>query len=62
MHLTKGLESVFDRRRKAKPVQLTVKGNSLEDSLGRFIDGNNDGKPGGNRAVVITKTGVTVTS
>src|SRR5207248_1693725 len=35
----------------SKPVQLQVNGQppgGLEDSLGRLIDGNHDGHPGGN--------------
>ena len=45
----------------SKPVQLTIEGSGstgLQDSLGRFIDGNNDGQAGGSRVVVITKKGV----
>ena len=45
-----------------KPVQLTIAGDRLQDSLGRFIDGNDDGQSGGNRVVVITKKAVTITS
>ena len=49
----------------SKPVQLTVEGtgpSGLRDSLGRFIDGNDDSQAGGNRVVIITRKGVTVSS
>jgi trimeric autotransporter adhesin len=40
------------------PVQLTIKG-TLQDSLGRLIDGDKNGQPGGNVVAVIRKTLVT---
>ncbi len=46
----------------SKPVQLTISGSRLQDSLGRFLDGNDDGQAGGNRVVVISKKAVTITS
>jgi hypothetical protein len=39
-----------------RPIQLTVNGNSLLDTLGRLLDGNNDNQPGGN-AVALFKPG-----
>ncbi len=42
----------------SKPVELTVK--SMRDSLGRLIDGNDDGQPGGNAVAVLMKSGVTI--
>jgi plastocyanin len=47
----------------AKPVQLLISGGppvGLQDSLGRFIDGDRNGQPGGNEVAVISKTGVTI--
>lgn len=40
----------------SKPVQLTINGtppSGLQDSLGRFIDGNHDGEPGSSAVVVL---------
>ena len=45
----------------AKPVQLQVSGvppTGLEDTFGRFIDGNDDGQPGGNAVAVLRNSGV----
>ncbi len=42
----------------AKPVQLRINGtlpSGLEDSLGRLIDGNQDGSPGGNAVTVLRR-------
>jgi hypothetical protein len=42
----------------AKPVQLQVNGglpSGLDDTLGRLIDGNHDGQPGGNAVVVLQR-------
>jgi hypothetical protein len=47
----------------AKPVQLTVNGQSptgLQDSDGRLIDGNHDGVAGGNGVAVLRARGATV--
>jgi hypothetical protein len=40
----------------SKPVELRVNGlapSGLEDSIGRLIDGDHDGQPGGNAMVVL---------
>ena len=45
----------------SKAVELVVQGvapNGLQDSAGRFIDGNHDGVAGGNATAVIKKPGV----
>jgi hypothetical protein len=47
----------------AKPVQLFVDGlppSGLQDSLGRLIDGDHDGRPGGNAVAVLTRSGVSL--
>jgi hypothetical protein len=31
--------------------------SALHDSLGRLIDGNNDGQPGGNAVVILSNRG-----
>ena len=44
-----------------KAVELVVQGlapNGLQDTTGRFIDGNHDGVAGGNATAVIKKPGV----
>jgi len=41
---------------RSKPVQLTINGtppSGLQDSFGRFIDGNRDGQPGSNAVAVL---------
>jgi hypothetical protein len=46
-----------------KPIQLRVAGLSplgLTDMLGRLIDGNHDGQPGGDAVINITKKSVTI--
>src|SRR5262249_22650884 len=46
-----------------KAVQLRVSGAAaagLHDSLGRLIDGDRDGQPGGNALAVISRTGVSL--
>jgi hypothetical protein len=46
-----------------KPVQLQVNGlppSGLQDSAGRYIDGDHNGTPGGNAVAVITKHGATI--
>ena len=46
-----------------KPVQLMVFGSGpsgLHDSLGRLIDGNDDGQAGGNAVAILAKHGVTI--
>jgi hypothetical protein len=46
-----------------KPVQLQVNGlppSGLQDSTGRYIDGDHNGTAGGNAIAVIAKRGVTV--
>jgi hypothetical protein len=45
------------------PVQLVVFGTGptgLQDSHGRLIDGNHDGRPGGNAVAVLKRSGVTI--
>ncbi len=45
----------------AKPVQLTVVGtgaSGLQDTLGRLIDGDDDGQGGSNAVAVLTKKSV----
>jgi len=47
----------------SRPVELIVFGkspNGLQDTEGRFIDGNHDGVAGGNAVAIIRKSGVTV--
>jgi hypothetical protein len=47
----------------SKPVELVVNGNApkgLQDASGRLIDGNRDGKAGGNAVAIIKKGGVTM--
>jgi trimeric autotransporter adhesin len=47
----------------SKPVQLSISAGppiGLEDSLGRFIDGDRNGQPGGNEVAVISKTSVKI--
>jgi hypothetical protein len=49
----------------SKPVQLQVNGLSpsgLQDSLGRLIDGNHDGQPGGNAVAVLGRGGATISA
>jgi hypothetical protein len=45
-----------------KPVQLQVHGGLLHDNWGRLIDGNHDGRPGGNAVAVLKRTGVTISA
>jgi predicted outer membrane repeat protein len=42
------------------PLILTINGSSLLDSLGRLIDGNDDGQPGGSYKAILSKVGTTV--
>jgi hypothetical protein len=47
----------------SKPVQLQVNGLSpsgLEDSIGRLIDGNDDGEPGGDARAVLGRGGAKI--
>ena len=44
----------------AKPEQLRIIAVDLTDSAGRPLDGNADGKPGGDYVAVLTKKGVTI--
>jgi Bacterial Ig-like domain (group 2) len=47
----------------AKPVELLISGGppiGLEDSLGRFIDGDRNGSAGGNEVAVISKKSVKI--
>ena len=44
------------------PLKLTVNGSGLLDTLGRQIDGGDDGQPGGYAVAVLTSRGATVTS
>ena len=49
--------------RLVKPVQVRVNGQSpagLIDRLGRLIDGNHDGQPGGNATVLLRSGGVSI--
>jgi hypothetical protein len=39
------------------PPILTINGSSLLDALGRQIDGNHDGRPGGNYEAMLSKSG-----
>ena len=44
-----------------KPVQLLIDGlapSGLVDSIGRLIDGNHDGQPGGNAIAILSRGGV----
>jgi hypothetical protein len=43
------------------PVQLRIVGSVLTDALGRPLDGNHDGQPGGDFIATLRKTGITVT-
>jgi hypothetical protein len=48
-----------------KPVQLRVNGQSpsgLEDSVGRLIDGDRNGQPGGNAVALLRRGGVTISA
>jgi hypothetical protein len=45
----------------AKPVELVVNGQSLEDGAGQLIDGANDGQPGSNYVAILRGTAVTPT-
>ena len=42
------------------PLKLTVYAAGLLDTLGRPLDGNHDGQPGGNCVVTISKKGATI--
>jgi hypothetical protein len=47
----------------SKPVQLQINGNApagLMDSVGRFIDGDHNGQPGGDAVAVLKRNGVSV--
>jgi hypothetical protein len=49
----------------SKPVQLVVYGvppSGLQDSLGRFIDGGHNGRPGGNAVAVLSRGGATLSA
>jgi hypothetical protein len=46
-----------------RPVQLRVAGlplSGLTDALGRWIEGNHDGQPGGDAVAVVTQPGVRI--
>jgi hypothetical protein len=43
-------------------VQLEVHGGLLHDRLGRLIDGNRDGQPGGDAIAVLNRTGVAISA
>ena len=46
-----------------KKVQLVINGeapNGLQDSLGRLIDGNDDGQAGGNATAILSQKGATI--
>ena len=40
-----------------KPLQLRVSGSGVMDTLGRFIDGNDDGQAGGDGVAILTTKG-----
>ena len=42
------------------PLKLTINGAGLLDSLGRPLDGNRDGQPGGNCVATLSKSGATI--
>jgi hypothetical protein len=44
------------------PLILMINGSNLLDSLGRLVDGNDDGQPGGNYKATLSKAGTTVIS
>jgi hypothetical protein len=47
----------------SKPVQITVDGEppaGLQDSVGRLIDGANNGQPGSNAVAILHRNGVTL--
>src|SRR5262249_10361468 len=49
----------------SKPVQFQVNGlapSGLDDGLGRLIDGNHDGQPGGNAIAVLGRDRVTISA
>jgi hypothetical protein len=49
----------------SKPIQLQVNGlppSGLEDSVGRLIDGNHDGQPGGNAVGLLGRGGATISA
>jgi hypothetical protein len=49
----------------SKPVELTINGNApsgLQDSLGRLIDGDRDGTPGGDAAAVLRRSGAVISA
>ena len=45
----------------ASPLQLQINSSTLTDALGRPLDGNHDGQPGGNFLATLKKGGVTIT-
>jgi hypothetical protein len=50
---------------RAKKVQLLVNGtppSGLQDGLGRLIDGDRNGQPGGNAVAVLSRGGVSMTA
>jgi hypothetical protein len=42
------------------PLRLTLDAVGLLDSLGRSLDGNHDGHPGGNCVITLSKSGATI--
>ncbi len=44
----------------SSPLILTINGSDIVDTVGRPIDGNNDGQPGGNYEVMLSKTAAIV--
>jgi hypothetical protein len=42
------------------PLKLTINAAGLLDSLGRSLDGNHDGQPGGNCVVTLSKSGASI--
>jgi hypothetical protein len=44
----------------AKPEELTINATLVTDALGRPIDGNDDGQPGGNYVATFSRGGVTI--
>jgi hypothetical protein len=45
-----------------RALQLTIRAGGLRDTLGRPIDGNGDGKPGGNYVTTLNNTGIAAAS
>ena len=62
---TTGLVSITPGRKfglRGGVYQLRIDGSNIRDSFGRAIDGNLDGKPGGEARFALTRNGATVTT